>query len=458
MAGHEVDTTSPPGRGGTAAAAGYRGRSLRPAPGAPTATGPSHAPSQHPASAQLSGPTHHASSTQPNGPPVSTKRPQPGAPSRGLQTQPGEPVEPVWSRNPPAERQEVGADRPTGADGITNQTVKPTRTAPRAPQHPNQHPSDPMVPPPTRAAPRGPGIEDISRANQHQPQMVSQGVSDSTPANSTSKRNHGVPDLICAVPEGQGPASGSSQEQVRNARTPRKPGPPRKVRLEDFEPRSETVVPLEIMSTKVGRSKGPNRPEAPLFVDSGSRDRRTNDTESGAPNTPKQTSASKNKGKGKDSKKNKGKQSENKREKEQSESGKIKPSRPAPEAPKESTSTRNEGTGKKISAKDKNNTPTAVARSNNSRELTGAQRQGFCCVEAADDRQCRCVPGQGGPLHSEGAVGGLVGPCTGSSDEEGALVPPRPPNTNSRVPRGSEASYPCPPEDGAPPKYQDIRR
>lgn len=342
------------------------------------------------------------------------------------------------------------------------------RPLPRASAPNRAAPGPPVGPEPAHAAPGLPKVPDVTRTAPKPP---------SKPLTTQAQVTQGIPDLIRAVPDGnvishqgQGQVQGQIQpevplraapvlpEEARQVRKP-KPTPPPRVQLQDLPAHSEVAMPLQVRfpekenSGQAGKKKGPERPVPPKGVAKTPEDKR--DTKSEARVVAEQP------------------RKDNtlvELERNQDEPRQRKPSRPAPEAPN------TKQTGAKVgetSAKQDNQVlgggkPTPAARA--PKTPAPQQQQQYCCIEnmqsdRTQNAQCSCASGEGGRL-----LEGLEGPYTGSSDEEAAanlskprplpkpsLHPPskkQPPPTKKKPTRSYEDL--TPPEEGAPPRYDDL--
>ena len=425
---------------------GYRGRALRPAPGAPEAS----------KIARVSDATRSAPRV-----PVST---------RAAKAIPGD--------------QETKRPAPG-----TPEVLQPTRAAPAPPKNPEHD----------KTAARNPKVSETAHP-----------TSRTQKASANRNPNPGVPDLIRTVPDhkatpqqqaqkrgtNQGQSQGQGQQEVklrpapvlpeiaRQARMSQQPVTPRKVDLGDLLPHSETAVPLNAgvfectggPQIEMEKKKGPRRPSPP---NGGSKSQETqlNGKDSVVVDNKKQA----------------GKKPQGERSKDNTA---RKPSRPAPDAPVSGTSdTVNTGgmvvpDGGRDGGKAK---PTPTARMSKTSPIQ--QEQDYCCIEGASAAaaggarpQCQCAAGdniitrQGVDEeegnHAEGGYGSRVpssprdggheGPYTGSSDDElaadGPSQPgkPKPPNVKHKKTPPPTMKKPTlsyenltPPEEGAPPGYAD---
>ena len=455
VAGHEVesDTQSegslhtPAERAGPGRAdGGYRGRALRPAPGAPETT----------MKARVPDPTRSAPRA-----PVSTR----------------------------AAKATPGDQEPKRPASGTQEVLQPSRVAPAPPKSPEHD----------KTAARNPKVSETT----HSTSRTQKTLANRTP-------NPGVPDLIRTVPDdktapqhqgqkrgtNQGQSQGQGQQEVklrpapvlpeiaRQARMSQQPVAPQNVDLGDLPPHSETAMPLNAgvfectggPQIEMEKKKGPRRPSPP---NGGSKSQETqlNGKDSVVVDNKKQT----------------GKKPQGERSRDNTA---RKPSRPAPDAPVSGTSdtvntgemTANDGGNDQGKAK-----PTPVARMSKTSPIQ--QEQDYCCIEGASAAaaggarpQCQCTAGDniisrqgvdeeegsraegghGGRVTSSTRDGGHEGPYTGSSDDELAADGPsqpgkrKPPNVNHRKAPPPTMKKPTlsyenltPPEEGAPPGYAD---
>ena len=454
VAGHEVesDTQSEgslhtpgdragPGRGD----GGYRGRALRPAPGAPEATKIARVPDPTRSAPRVPVSIHAAKVTGDQKP----KRPAPGTP---------EVLQPT--RAAPLPPKSAEHDKTAARNPKVSETTHSTSRAHKTPV--NRNPNS--------------GVPDLIRT---------------------------VPDHKAAPQQQQGQKRGSNQGQsqgqgqqevklrpapilpeiARQARMSQQPVVPQKVDLGDLPPHSETAMPLNAgvfectggPQIEMEKKKGPRRP-SPSNGGSKSQETQLNGKDSVVVDNKKQA----------------GKKPQGERSRDNTA---RKPSRPAPDAPVSGTSdTVNTG---EMAANDGGNgqgkaKPTPAARMSKTSPIQ--QEQDYCCIEGASAAaaggarpQCQCAAGDniisrqgedeeegsraegtyGGRVASSPRDGGHEGPYTGSSDDElaadGPSQPkPKPPNVHHKKPPPPTMKKPTlsyenltPPEEGGPPGYAD---
>ena len=317
--------------------------------------------------------------------------------------------------------------------------VPPTRTAPETPK-------DQVTPTALEPSRKAPGVPTNSGKSK-----VKQGI------------HPGVPDLIRATPDshkarqpekkpGQGQGHCQSEvklrpapvlpEVARQARMSDKPVPPAKVHLPDPPPHTEVAMRLTVGMAdgmdrdgqtrgQVGKKKGPLRPAPP---------------KDGVPSQENVSAVVTETTNVRSQQKNM----------ENSPRGR-KPPRPAPEAPLK-TSAGEQISGASSGTKGTEN-PAKPTPSVRPSKLSSnqQQQQQYCCIEGRQGAsgQCSCAAGEG-----SGQVEGHEGPYTGGSDDELAT------NTSSHKPtplkkppptmKKPTRSYEEPPEEGAPPCYDEI--